>query len=624
MAVHQLVRDHGTSCKFMNEPQAKICQNCRGSFTIEPGDFDFYKKFQVSPLNVCFDCGLQERLAFRGERNLHKRKCDAPGHSEELISIYAPSSPVTVYDHAYWWSDEWDPMRPGNDYNFSEPFFKQFLTLYREIPVPALFNWNALNSDYCNFTTDNKNCYLVFGGDFNEDCLYSGFNFHSKSSSDMYFTDRCELCYEVVDTNSCFKVFWSRYANDCTDSMFLYDCVGCNNCVGCVGLRSKNYCILNQPYSKEDYQKKIKELNLESISGIRAFAKQFEALKQRMPHRHARILKSVRSTGDNLVEVKNTIHSFDVKGPAEDLKNIFLAGWGLKDAHSASHAGHQSELVYNSMSVFSGCHNVKCSLVQGSSHDIEYSYNCKSCHNLFGCVGLRNKSYCILNKQYTKEEYETLVPKIRESMNALPYTGRKGRVYRYGDFFPIEFSHFAYNETIAQEYFPFTKEHIEREGLVYRDPGERHYAPTMKSGDVPETISGVQKEIVDEIIECEHKGACEENCPGAFRLIPVEVTFYKQLNVPIPRLCPNCRHYERVRKRNPMKLFSRTCQCAGEKSENGAYVNTASHFHDHPDASVGTPHPEGRRSCPNEFETSYAPDRPEIVYCETCYQQEIS
>jgi hypothetical protein len=31
-------------------------------------------------------------------------------------------------------------------------------------------------------------------------------------------------------------------------------------------------------------------------------------------------------------------------------------------------------------------------------------------------VGLHDKSYCILNKQYTKEEYEELVPKIIEKM----------------------------------------------------------------------------------------------------------------------------------------------------------------------------------------------------------------
>ncbi len=34
-------------------------------------------------------------------------------------------------------------------------------------------------------------------------------------------------------------------------------------------------------------------------------------------------------------------------------------------------------------------------------------------------------------------------------------------------------------------------------------------------------------------------------------------------------------------------------------------------------------HLHGEKHCPNEFETSYAPDRPEIIYCEKCYQQEV-
>ncbi|HEY4526141.1 MAG TPA: hypothetical protein VJL32_03550 [Candidatus Paceibacterota bacterium] len=41
-----------------------------------------------------------------------------------------------------------------------------------------------------------------------------------------------------------------------------------------------------------------------------------------------------------------------------------------------------------------------------------------------------------------------------------------------------------------------------------------------------------------------------------------------------------------------------------------AYKNFATHFH-------------GENPCPTEFETSYAPDRPEIVYCEQCYNSEV-
>ena len=32
---------------------------------------------------------------------------------------------------------------------------------------------------------------------------------------------------------------------------------------------------------------------------------------------------------------------------------------------------------------------------------------------------------------------------------------------------------------------------------------------------------------------------------------------------------------------------------------------------------------QGGGKCTNEFETSYAPERPEIVYCESCYQKEV-
>ena len=590
--------------------EVRQCQSCKNQFVIEPDDFGFYETIKVPPPTFCFYCQLRQRLSFRNERTLYKRKCDVPGHTEELISIYSPSKKITVYDHQYWWSDEWDAMRLEIGYDFSKTFFEQFSVLVKEIPWVALINFNSVNSDYCNFTTDNKNCYLVFGGDFNEDCLYSTFNFHSKSSSDMYFTDKCELCYEVIDTNNCYKVFFSRYANDCTDSLFLYDCVGCANCIGCTNLRNKSYYIFNKPYSKEEYKEKLKEFDFASYAGLRKIEKDFNVLKLNTPRRYARILKSTNSTGDNVVECKNVLNGFDIKGPAEDLKNIFLAGWGLKDSHSCNHLGHRSQLVYNSFAVFSGCSNVRFSILISSSHDIEYSYNCRNCHDLFGCVGLKNKQYCILNKQYTKEEYENIVPKIREHMKANPYKDKKGMVYAYGEFFPTELSLFAYNETIAQEYFPMSPEKIIAEGLMFENPSKRYHEPTLSPGVIPDSIGNTKDDISRETVGCEHEGGCQENCTNAFLITVAELTLYRQLKLPIPHLCPNCRHYKRLRARNPLKLWPRKCQCVGTKSENDAYTNTISHAH-------------GAECCPNEFETPYAPDRPEIVYCEQCYNAEV-
>jgi hypothetical protein len=246
-----------------------------------------------------------------------------------------------------------------------------------------------------------------------------------------------------------------------------------------------------------------------------------------------------------------------------------------------------------------------------SSNDIFYSLNCHSSHDLFGCVGLRSKEYCILNKQYTKEEYQRLIPKIIEHMNTTPYVDRKGRVYRYGEFFPIELSPFAYNETIAQEYFPLTKVQAEEQGYRWHEPETKEYKITKDSQDLPVRIQDVDDTILNEIVGCAHRGDCAHQCATAFRIIPEELSFYRKLNLPLPSLCPNCRHYERLAERNPLKLWHRRCQCAGGKSENGIYTNTVSHLH------------HGVGHCPNEFETSYAPDRKEVVYCEQCYQAEV-
>ena len=241
---------------------------------------------------------------------------------------------------------------------------------------------------------------------------------------------------------------------------------------------------------------------------------------------------------------------------------------------------------------------MRMSVVSWGNHDVTYVDNCHDSSNLFGCEGIRNKQYCILNKQYTKEEYEKLMPKIIEHMNDMPYVDTKGRTYKFGEFFPVELSPSAYNETIAEEYFPLTKEKAVSQGYTWKDPEEKNYKITISAENIPSYIKDVSDRILEEIMECAHKGKCNEQCTEAFKIITDELTFYRRMNLPLPRLCPNCRHYQRLKQRNPLKLWHRTCMC--EKK-----------------------HAHHTGNCEIEFETSYAPDRPEIVYCEKCYQQEV-
>jgi len=588
--------------------ETKTCQNCKQEFRIEPEDFAFYEKMKVPAPTFCPECRTQRRFMFRNERNLYKRIDPISG--KEFISMYSPDKPFTVYPHDYWWSDKWDPLGYGAGYDFSKPFFQQFKELMQKIPWSAMLNLNSVNSEYCNYSTNNKNCFLVFGGDFNENCHYSKFNFHSRDSTDLFWAEKCELCYENIDSENNYRVYFSQYAYNCRESAFLFDCTNCEYCIGCVGLRNKSHCIFNQQYSKEEYVQKAAELNVYSFKSISELARKFEEFKAGFPHRSAVIIKSTNSSGNNIYNAKNCARCFDVHDDTENCRDLLIAGWGVKEVQNCNHAGHGAELAYDSIGIFSGAYNAAFSLFVPGCRDVQYSFQCQNSSDIFGCIGVRAKQYCILNKQYTKEEYEVLVPKIKEHMQSMPYKDAKGRIYGYGEFLPPDLAPFAYNETIAQEDFPLTKEEILQQGYSWKEPETRNYKVTLEAKDLPDTITDVTESMINEIIECPHQGMCTEQCTTAFRITPQELVLYRKMNLPLPRFCPNCRHYARLAKRNPFRLWHRSCQCSGIQSDNTVYQNQTPHFH-------------AAQHCPNEFETSYAPEKKEIVYCEQCYQAEI-
>ena len=189
-------------------------------------------------------------------------------------------------------------------------------------------------------------------------------------------------------------------------------------------------------------------------------------------------------------------------------------------------------------------------------------------------------------------------------MSAVPYTDAGGKTYRYGEFFPIELSPFAYNETIAQEYVPLAKERAQERGYPWREPDPYPHKPTMQAEDLSDDIEDASDAVLKELIGC-------AECGKVYRIIEPELVFLRTQKIALPRKCPECRHKDRFALRNPLKLWHRACTCVGVASENGVWKNTAKHFH-------------GDAHCPNEFETSYAPNRPEVVYCEQCYQSEIA
>lgn len=571
------------------DSETKHCESCGVSYVIEPDDFSFYKKIEVPAPRWCPECRMRRRMTFRNERNLFKRTCESCG--KEVITMYHPDAPVVVYCNDCWWSDKWDPTEYGRDYDFSKSFFVQFGELLKEVPKMALETLQNKNSPYSNYTWFSKNVYLSPSTLYSENVLYSHGMTRCHDIVDSTYLYNSGLCYESEDCQGCNNCIYVFNSKECMDSAFLYDCSGCNHCFMSANLRNKSYVFRGEEVGKEEYEKRMGEMDLGNHEAFSACVEEYEKVREGAIHRYANLFKSVRATGNNVINAKNVKKVFtgvDLENvsygiriiDAKDSADLYGVGDGAELLYDGVNVGHKDSLIRFSTNTFNGV------------RDATYSDYCRESQYIFGCAGLRKKKFHILNKAYSEGEYREMVKRIESHMNEEAYKDPLGRMYPFGEFFPPELSPFAYNESIAQEYFPTDKGEAEKSGYLWRDAEEREYKVTVHAKDLPLSIQDVDDSITKENIGCMHDGTCGEGCTKAFRILESELQFYKRMNVPLPRLCPNCRHYRRKEYRNPLntKLWKRKCMHEG---------------------------------CENEFETPYSPERSEKVYCEECYQKEI-
>lgn len=559
----------------------KTCQNCKQDFVIEPEDFDFYEKMKVPAPTFCPECRGIRRSIFWNGVNLYRKTESKEG--KKIFSTYPEESYIKIYDHDYWLSDKWDPTEYGAEVDFKKPFLEQLKALKHSVPHSSRSVRGMVNSDYCSNASFLKNCYLCFNIGHVENCLYCVGANYSKDSVDCTYSFRQELCYGAWECNSNFQCFYCSDAKDCRNLWFCEECTNCNHCFACFNLRNKEYHIFNKPYSKEDYFKELGKMNFGSYAEVQKVKEKFNEFKLKLPRKYMHGNHNKNVSGDYVYRSKNTFNCFEVGG-CDNVRYSQNFADTVKDSYDYTNWGENSELIYEVCSSGDNCRNIKfCYECWPAMQDSEYCFDCRSCSDCFGCIGLKSKQYCILNKQYTEGEYKELVEKIKKHMVDMPYIDKKGLVYKYGEFFPIEFSPLAYNETMAIEYFPKTKAEAVKEGYFWRDKIPAEYKVTIKASGLLDDIKDIKEDVLNEVIEC-------ELCNGAFKLIKAELDFYKRFSIPLPRMCFWCRHMERRRKANPLKLWHRKCMKPG---------------------------------CTNEFETSYAPDRPEIVYCEACYNAEV-
>ena len=246
--------------------ETRNCQNCKKDFTIEPDDFGFYEKIKVPPPTFCPECRAQRRFAFRNERKLFRVK-DA-FTSEDLFSTYPSESGRNIIKRETWLGDTWDAMDYGQEIDFTRSFWEQLYELEMKVPM---YNYNVIrmvNSPYAFNATALKNSYLIVNSSYSEDCMYGNGVDYCKDCVDNSHIQRSERCYESFWLEKCYQCYFTIMSGDNRNLWFCRDCIGCNDCFGCANLRKSSYCIFNKKYTKEEYEKEIKKMELHTTSGI--------------------------------------------------------------------------------------------------------------------------------------------------------------------------------------------------------------------------------------------------------------------------------------------------------------------------------------------------------------------
>lgn len=497
--------------------ETKVCKKCWAKFYITDKDLEFYnkvspifdwKKYTISTPTLCPGCRQQRRLAFRNERELYKRKCSSSW--KDIISIYSPEKPYKVYDQDIWWSDIYNPLDYWKSFDFSKSFFNQFQELLNTVPLPNIQNSKSENCEYTNYSRSNKDCYLCVWSWESQDCYYSYRVVHCKSVVDSYDLYSCENCYECSSSKDLYHCLYS------------HNCHNCSYCFGCIDLYDKKYCIFNKQYTQDERENNIKNIQKEEIKGN---------LNKLVKNATKSILINTQNCRWNyLINCKDCFDSYILKWCEWC---IYSKIWEHDKDCKDSNFFDNNELQYDSTNLQS---NYKCAfgnLVRytKNSYYLMTSFNSKNC---FGCIWLKGNEYCILNKKYTKEEYNKLVPKIIEHMQ---------NTWEWGEFFPIWLSPFAYNETVSGEWYPLEKDEIASFWYKRKDRDDKNYSWPIYKPLNTEEYSKIenQQEILNSILKCEITGK-------PYRIIKQELNFYIRMWIEIPTSHPDIRHIRRIKR----------------------------------------------------------------------------
>jgi hypothetical protein len=517
-------------------PHTRTCAETGEAFEITDKDIEFCRLLRVPPPTLTWWAAIRHKRAFVGGFDLFRRSAS---DGTSVVTMYDPESFAHFLPTETWHSDAFDPLASGFSVKPSESFLSQLDQLWRTFPWPALQrDLRSENSDWSNYFISTKNAYNCWETGYSEDVYYTDMSGYMKQCSDLFVCINCEWCYDDANCQKCYRVHFSEQCEQGTDLFFCLGCKSCSDCFGCTNLFHKSYCFLNEQLTPDAYRERLRAIDLSDSRVVEEWRLKIKQEYWSKAYRcGAHMQNAEQSLGDNITNSKDVL-GISIWDSERVFKGILtVAG---KDCYYTD-GSMQQERCYSDMDSLPGS-ECRMTIWCCSCIDMEYSTLCTNCEHCFGCVGLRHKKFCILDKQYTEEEYWPLVDAIRTAML------ERGE---YGEFLPYTSSPLAYNNSAAMIFFPIEEQEARQLGARwYTFP---HEATQNESADaIPFKLADTDDSILKRTFCCPVSGR-------AFRFVKPELEFHREMNLALPRVHPTVRRSTRAAQQFPMQLHPRTC-----------------------------------------------------------------
>lgn len=385
----------------------KTCTKCQKQFLIIDQEQAFLRQKGLLAPVFCPACRQDRRLALRGvRRKLYKAACQKCG--EQIITSYDPSTVHTApifCNKDYWdfWATTDITIKEPLPELSAEAFFTELERILNLLPKPPLrmdFSEDCEMAD-CIYKSKNVNRSFDCFSCTNSIYLYD--SYLAENCVDCDYAVESQLCYESVDPFKAFNCDFVEYCDNIRDSAFCYYCSNCHDVFGCVGLKNKSFCIFNRQLTEPEYRERVEKYRKLPAAKI---LQMIEELKQKFPRTQTIGGNNENADFGNYIHYnKNCYLCFDA-GHDEDCAYLYDTFY-CKSCYDMSYSGQEDSLCYENYYT-STCFNCDYSVYSDKSTDCSYLINSTNAKNCFGCVGVDNKQYFILNRQLTSEEYEKI------------------------------------------------------------------------------------------------------------------------------------------------------------------------------------------------------------------------